>query len=258
MNIEVNSNADRIKSAIYRQQAVEYNRIVDEVAKQFWPKIGTANHIAFQAIDDAVEMMTDCGMMRQKVKVHAQKAIVEYHRYEFATWQHFKIMNDGRFALWQDLIGRAAVKMEPDIQKLHYSIKQVLDREHVENSEVMAQIQTGLALVTLSTMMFDILMESYQCHTMIDVAGMFMAGRLTAVERHWREVGEITGKQVMADVNLRDDKTCQLAVRVILERYQRADILNEAAGEALRLNPDVKVYVNEEDKSLFGNGKETE
>ena len=71
-------------------------------------------------------------------------------------------------------------------------------------------------------------------------------GRLTAVESNWKEVGEITGRQVMQDVNLRDDPTCQLGVQVILARYQSAEFLNEAAGEALRLNPEIEEkYLND-------------
>lgn len=246
--ISINSSSESIRAALYRQQKDDADRIANEMAEHFWPMIGTANHMAFQAIDDAVEMMKEAGMLRQKEKVHAQKAIVEYHRYEFAAYQHFKQINDGRFALWQDLIGRAAVKMEPDVIKLHYAIKQVIDRHGVKNSDVLAQIQTGLALVTLATMMFDELMNLYQPRTMINVTDMFKAGRLTSVERHWREVGEITGKRVMQDVNLRDDPTCQLGVRVILERYRSADILNEAAGEALRLNPEAWKYVSDEER----------
>ena len=253
MNININSTKEEVRTALIHQQAMDYQRIVDEVAKQFWPKIGTANHMAFQAIDDAVEMMTDAGMLRHQVKVHAQKAIVEYHRYEFATYQHFKIMEDGRYALWQDLIGRASVKMETDVMKLYYSIKQVMDRQGVKNSAVYAQIQTGLGLVTMATLMFDSLMEIYQSKTMICVADAFMAGRLTAVERHWKAVGELTGKTVCQDVNLRDDPNCNLAIRVIIDRYKAEDILNEAAGEALRLNPDAVGYIKDAQK-IFGNG----
>ena len=246
--ISINSTSESIGAALYRYLKDDADRIVNEIAEHFWSKIGTANQIAFLAIDDAVEMMREAGMLRQKEKVHAQKAIVEYHRYEFAAYQHFKNINDGRYALWQDLIGRAAVKMEPDVVKLHYAIKSVIDRNGVKHSDVLAQIQTGLALVTLATMMFDELMDLYQPRTMINVTDMFKAGRLTAVERHWREVGEITGKRVMQDVNLRDDPTCKLGVRVILERYRSADILNEAAGEALRLNPEAWIYVSDEER----------
>ena len=246
--ISINSTSESIRTALYRQQKDDADRIVNEMSEHFWPMIGTANQMAFQAIDDAVEMMKEAGMLREMEKVHALKAIVEYHRYEFAAYQHF---NDGRYALWQDLIGRAAEKMEPDVVKLYCSIKTVIDRHGVRQSDVLAQIQTGLALVTLATMMFDGLVNLYQPRTMINVTDRFKAYRLTSVERHWREVGEITGRRVMQDVNLRDDPTCQLGVRVILERFTSADILNEAAGEALRLNPEVLKYVTDEERERY-------
>ena len=242
----------RIARSVRSYQAMEAERLADEMAQHFWPMIGTANHMAFQAIDDAVEMMRETGMLRHKEKVHALRAVEEYHKYERAAYEHFMLIGGDRYALWQDLIGRAAVKMEPDVMKLHYAIKQKIDREGVGRSAVLAQIQTGLALVTLATLLFDTMMTTYQRQTMIDITSSFRAGRITAVESNWREVGELTGRQVMKDVNLRDDPTCQLAVRVILTRYQQADILNEAAGEALRLNPEAWKYASEEDLEVIG------
>lgn len=251
MNI-LNTNGNGIARSVYRHQVMDAERLADDLAKHFWPMIGTANHMAYQAIDDAVEMMRNAGMLRHKEKQHAMRAIAEYHRYERLTYEHFMAIGGDRFALWQDLIGRAAVKMEPDVMKLHYAIKQKIDKAGVADSAVLAQIQTGLALVTLATLLFDTMMVTYQRQTMVDITTAFRAGRLTAVENNWKSVGELTGRRVMQDVNLRDDPTCQLAIQVILARYQQADILNEAAGEALRLNPEAWKYASEEDKELMG------
>ena len=96
-----------------------------------------------------------------------------------------------------------------------------------------------MALVTLSTLMFDTMADRYQRQTPVRIAEYFKAGRLTGSENNWKALGDITGKQVLADINLRDDPACQLGVQVILTRYQSADFLNEAAGEALSLNPEI-------------------
>lgn len=52
----------------------------------------------------------------------------------------------------------------------------------------------------------------------------------------------------MKDVNLRDNEQCRLGVEMILQRYERADFLNEAAGVALRHNPDV---LSHEERKAF-------
>ena len=246
MNIQTNINKNGIAAAIYRAQVEQAEALSDDMAQKFWPMIGTANQTAFYAMDDAIEAMEEAGMMRQQVKVKAQKAMQEYERYDKAVKRHFHDIGDDRYYLWADLVARAAERLQPDVTKLYFAIKNKIDGGGVRNSVALAKIQTALALVTLSTLMFDTMAAQYQRQTMIRIAETFQGGRLTAVERLWKEVGDITGRQVMQDVNLRDDPTCMLGVQVILTRYQSAEFLNEAAGEALRLNPEIEEkYLND-------------
>lgn len=224
---------------LMRAENVKAEKLGDEVAKHFWPMIGTANQVAFQTIDEAVDMMREAGMLRQREKVMALKALDAYERYQKRAYDHFKEIDDDRYALWQDLIANAAVRLQPDIDRLFFAIKNVMDRQKVENSAVYAKIQTGLALVTLSTLMFDTMIEKYQRQTLVNITDAFLPGRMTAMESCWKAVGEITGRKVLQDVNLRDNEQCRLGIEVILNRYERADFLNEAAGVALRHNPDV-------------------
>ena len=233
-------------NAIYRQEIEQADALCDEMAQHFWPMIGTANQTAYLAMDDAIEAMRDCGMLRQQVKVKAMKAVDEYERYDKAVKQHFRELGDDRYYLWADLVARAADRLQPDVTKLFFAIKNKIDGQRVRNSVALAKVQTALALVTLSTLMYDIMAAQYQRQTMLRIAETFRGGRLTAVESLWKAVGDITGRQVMQDVNLRDDPQCQLGVQVILARYQSAEFLNEAAGEALRLNPEIEEkYLND-------------
>jgi hypothetical protein len=126
------------------------------------------------------------------------------------------------------------------VQKLYFAIKNKIDAGRCKNSVALAKIQTGVALVTLATLMYDTMEQQYQRKTMISICSSFRGGRLTAVEQNWKAVGELTGKCVMQDVDLRDDEACRLGVEVILQRYQSAAFINDAAGEALELNPEFK------------------
>ena len=249
--IRTNSSVWDIRRAMLIQQHDRYEELQDEMAKQFWSMIGTANQVAYMAIDDAVEQMRETGMLKQKQKQKAMKALEEYHRYERNAYEHFREVGMDRYAFWQDFVGRAAEKLQPDVQRLHYAIKNVIDRAGVRNSETMASIQTGVALVTLSTLMFDTMAEKFQRQTMGDVGMIFRGGRMTAVERNWLEVADVTGRQVIKDVNLRDDPQCQLGINVILTRYQSADFLNEAASEALRVNPAICEQLTDEEKESY-------
>lgn len=213
--------------------------LYNEMAQHFWPMIGTANQCAYLAMDEAIEAMQQAGIFRQQVKRDAQRAIAEFHKYERLCTKHFKENQDERFFLWQDLIGRAADKLQPDVQKLFFAIKNKIDKFSVPNAVALAKIQTAMAMVSLANLMFDEMAHKFQKQTPVRIAESFKAGRLTACESYWRVVGYLTGKQVLANIDLSNDPACQLGVKVILTRYQAADFLNEAAGEALSLNPEI-------------------
>lgn len=248
MKITTRQNRESIANCLYQYEAERAEALCDEMAQRFWPIIGTANQCAFVAIDDAMEAMYDAGMMRQQVKQKAMKAMQEYERYDKAAQRHFAELGDDRYYLWSDLVCRGAELLQPDVTKLYYAVKQRIDEKRCPNSVALAKIQTALALVTLSTLMYDTLAAQFQRQTMVRIAETFRGGRLTAVENNWKAVGDLTGRQVMQDVNLRDDPQCMLGVQVLLARYQSAEFLNEAAGVALSLNPEIeKKYVTDKE-----------
>lgn len=235
--------------SLMRQQAQQAEDVIEEMAKNFWPMIGTANQCAYNAIDEAVEAMKECGMWKQQAKVKALKALEEYEKYDKAVHRHFDACDNDRYWLWADLVSRAAEKLEPDVQKLYFAVKNVIDEKRCKNSAALAKIQTALALVTLSTLMFDTMAAQFQRRTMVPIANTFRGGRLSAVESCWKAVADITGRQTMQDVNLQDNDQCRLGVEVILTRYQSAEFLNVAAGEALKLNPDCEKYIKDKKES---------
>ena len=156
--------------------------VMDAMAKNFWPMIGTANQVAYTAIEDAVDAMKEAGMWRQQEKVKAQKAIDEFHKYEHQAWVHFTELGDDRYPLWQDLVGRAAQKLEPDILKLYFAIKNQIDKARVPNADVLAKIQVGVAMTTLATLMYDTLEAQFQSQTVINLRQAFCGGRITVTE----------------------------------------------------------------------------
>ena len=243
--IRTQQTSNSIAMSLYAGQQTKAEQLFDEMAKAFWPMIGTANQCAYLAIDDAVEALQEAGMLRQQVKVKAQAAIKEFNRYEKAVFNHFQQMGDDRYYLWADMVSRAADGLEGDVQKLYFAIKNVLDKNGAADSEVHAKIQTATALVELAVLLYDTMAQKFQCQTMVPIAHYFDGGRLTAVKNNWKAVGYLTGRKVLPNIDLNSDKMCHMAVRVILTKYQRAEFLNEAAGEALRLNPDMEKYANE-------------
>ena len=248
MKINTQQSVEALRMGIAIAEHEKADAVIEKMAQSFWPMIGTANQAAYMAIDDAVEKMRECGMLRQQAKVHAQQALKHYQAYEKAAYDHYHQIGDDRYGLWQDLVGRAALKLQPDIMRMYFAIKNVIDRAGVGNSDALAQIQTGVALITTATMMFNTMVEQFQRLTTMPIRRHFIGGRLTAVESHWKMVGEVTGRQVMKDVNLRDDPACQMGIKVLLNRYADATFLNESAGEAIRINPAIWHHLDEKER----------
>jgi len=64
-SIQTTQTVDGIIGSIYRQQERQGEMVLDAMAKNFWPMIGTANQVAYTAIEDAVDSMKEAGMWRQ-------------------------------------------------------------------------------------------------------------------------------------------------------------------------------------------------
>lgn len=243
--IATQQNTNNIISSLYKGQQEKAQEVFEDMSKVFWSMQGTANQVAYLAMDDAVDYLQRVGMMRQQIKVKALKALQEFRKYEKAVYQHFKVSDDDRFYLWSDMTSRAADNLQGDVDKLYFSIKGVIDRYNVKDSEVHAKIQTASALIDLSVLMFDTMVQRYQSQTIVPIAGAFSGGKLSAVQSNWREVAHLTGRKVLPAIDLNQDKTCHLAIKVILTKYQQAEFLNDAAAEALRLNPNCMNYIHD-------------
>ena len=50
------------------QQIEQAEGLKEEMAKHFWPIIGTANQVAYMAMDDAVESMKADGLFKHQEK----------------------------------------------------------------------------------------------------------------------------------------------------------------------------------------------
>ena len=55
--IRTNITSADMKMAVMRYNAQQADRVQDEMAQHFWVMIGTANQVAYMAIEDAVEAM---------------------------------------------------------------------------------------------------------------------------------------------------------------------------------------------------------
>ena len=121
MNISTTYSPYSLSQSLARIELNKAEDLYNEMAQHFWPMIGTANQCAYLAMDAAIDAMQEAGIFRQQVKRDAQRAVEEFHKYERLCLHHFKEIEDERFYLWQDLVGHAADKLQPDVEKLFFA-----------------------------------------------------------------------------------------------------------------------------------------
>lgn len=221
-------------------------RLHQEADKTFWPMIGTVNQIAANATIDAYDLLCEHNLIRQAIKKPANRTIELWNRYQ----HHSKQFLGERWYLWNDVVNIASNNIQPDILKLHIAIKQVMDRYNVSDSDIRSAVHISQTLLELAVMFFDTFLDKFQSQTFLNISKDFTFARLIDMQKCWipvtRHFSHYNGF-----INLNDDPNIKLAIEVILARFAKSDFINDAAGRAMHLNPDMAKYAPEEDKKYF-------
>lgn len=235
-------NSSYIEAISFEQAEKVFNNL----QYHFWPLIGTSNQVAIQSIYEAIDLMEEVGWIKQAIKPLVRRAERCITAYE----QRMRAAHGDRFFLIQDLATRASHKLEHDVFNLYMAIKQTLDRNNIPDSKIRSKVNMSCTLLELSIEFFNSTVGYYQQQTPIDIKSVFLDARLDALCRTWNAINDNLPK-FNGFVDLNKDDNIKLSMKVILAKYQRADFLNEAAREALQLNPDMAKYAAPEDLHVF-------
>jgi len=225
------------------------DHLIEGLGKTFSVTIGTINQIAENAIDTAVDAIIEAGLNNFAIKMYINKVYEDFSHYKK---KHCRMLGDRNY-LWQDMTRLAADSIEPDVLKLKYSIKSVLDKNNIDRSGLRADVFTADALIQTAVSSYDHLVGAFQKQTLWKIDCDFRHARLIKAQRAWAYISkfmEYTGKREV-DINLNTDPQCELAMKIIINRFTNHDFLNDSAGEALRLNPMMSKYAKEAERHLF-------
>lgn len=226
-----------------QQKALELRNKADF---HFWPLVGTANQIAGNAFFDAYDLLSEKDLLRQDIKKSANSTKEDWDRYQKTSR---KELGD-RWYLWQDVVNIASNNIHSDVIKLHMSIKRAMDRDRVSDTDVRSIVHLTQTLLELAVMFFDSYIGNYQSQTFLDISKDFRFARLSAMQKRWMPVTRHFSR-CKGVVDLNEDSDIKLGISVIITRFSTADFINDAAGKAMHLNPQMAVYANEEDKKYF-------
>lgn len=221
-------------------------KLHDEMELKFPPLIGTANQLAANAFYDTYDLLVERGLVRQALKTPVNKTASDWERYQSASKRYF----GDRWYLLQDVVTIATNDLAGDTFKLGMSIKQVMDKHRIKDSDICSSVHLTQTLLDIAVGYYDVFVGRYQSKTCLDITKDIsfvrlgdMQKRFMPVTRHFSHCNGI--------VDLNTDPTIRLGVKILTKYIMDGDIINEAARKAMHLNPDMAKYAKEEHKHYF-------
>lgn len=215
--------------------------------------VGTANQCAYAAIADAYDALDGARLIHHAIKRHAPKCVLSCDSY----YRNQRSFLGKRTSLWSDMACIAAHHLQPEIERLYSAINQRIEthlqemgyRDNIPTF-IRAHIYTAQALTDIAVSLFDGTVRKYQSQIDLNITSEIAFMRLADVKHHWGEVVKAVS-HVPGRVDLNDDPDIQKAVEDLTLRYQEPGFVNDAAGEAIRLNPSAKKYLSPEEIIRF-------
>lgn len=229
--------------------------------------LSIVNAVAGNAMADAVFQLQKTKHWRMNVKHHANRA---KKAYEAAEHKLAKLMNQ-RQCLFYDYVDIAEETLKGDIMKLYYSLKNLYDKHHVEESSLAAsvaaaRIMLGYACRNYDDLEHDIdaeiekrlgnyIMQHPACgisRLMINrgrsqhVGKYFCFLRLGDVLHHWHIVAEAICPDP-DECGLNTDPDVLLAMKVIDTRFCDENLVNRIKHKALGMQePEMQALILKE------------
>lgn len=184
------------------------------------------NDICCGLVIDAMEKMKKSKYYRHKAKQYVNKIDIERRNYE-------KMMNKivekaGKSEYFANSNERFSEGVVDDITRLHFAFKQVFDREHLDDSSLLAYVETARTLCEFSCKCTDKRMEE-----MARIGAEFkntplLYLRMTKLSKLLDEVMDTfkPGKKINLDI-----EECQRALDVVMLKMGDIDAIANAINE---------------------------
>lgn len=186
------------------------------------------NDIAHSSAFDLMAYMKKQPIYRHEIKKIVNTLEKELKKYT-SLMKRISTTKDGLF--YADICDNMTDLIGDDISKLEYSIKNALDKEKIENSLMLAKIETARCLSWGACINLDMRERDIRKEISVDLSQM----RLTPIARQIEKLSTILYERKKRTVDFNQDKNCLLAFRIIqkklLNGHKIADCINRAAGE---------------------------
>lgn len=232
------------RTTIKVQAFEEYTEITDKhretfnhISSLFHTIIGGTNDVANSIMLDAINEIKKAGLLKQKVKKMCKAAVERYSVFDKKNMEDMRNSNIDKRQFYMDFLDSVDKRTKNDVFILRQSVKRLLDKNNINNSDLKSFILTAHALLIFSIELFDRFIDT--CPP-INLGKTYQDARLTPVKNAWEQVEEILCPECK-DINLTKDKDCKLAMEILETKLVSEQGINESGMEALNLNPDAQL-----------------
>ena len=233
----------------FRQNMTE---IYEDICKRAYATIIPFDLLVIMLADDAIDLIRDRGLYRQKVKQQLRIVEAEADQFKKATRLALSRRQDGlgenRFLLVQNMGNEMLRRLEPDIFKLRMSVKSFLDKNRQPDSEFRSHVILADIMLDFSVQLFNEFFEAYHKRTSARFHYDFTPARLSASHTAWHTALNILFHD-SPSLDLNKDANTVLAYRVINARLANGDLINESGITAMGYDSEYVKILEEEKRN---------
>ena len=237
-NFKANTKVQVFKE--YTEITEKHRETFNHISSLFHTIIGGTNDVANSIMLDAINEIKKAGLLKQKVKKMCKAAIERYSIFEKQNMGDMKNAEINKQQLYMDFLDSVDKRTRNDIFILRQSVKRLLDKNAIENSDLKSFILTAHALLIFSIELFDRFIDTCPPCPPINLGKTYRDARLTSVKNAWEQVENIICPDCK-EINLTKDKDCKLAMEILETKLVSEQGINESGMEALNLNPDAQL-----------------
>lgn len=241
-NFKSNTNVQVFKE-YYGGITDEHRELFNHISSLFHTIIGGTNDTANSVMLDAICEIKKAGYYKQKVKMLCNAAVERYKVFERLNMNDMRNAETDKRQLYMDFLDSVNERVKNDIFILRQSIKRLLDKKNIQNSDLKSFILTAHTLITFSIELFDRFIETCPKCPPINLGKTYRDARLIGVEQAWEQVEEILCPDAK-NIDLTKDKDCKLALEILETKFVSEQGINQSGMEALNLNPDVQLELD--------------
>lgn len=235
------------RTTIKVQVFKEYTEITDKhretfnrISALFHTIIGGTNDVANSVMLDAIHEIDKAGLYKQKVKKMCKTAVKRYEVFNKKNMDDMKNSEIDKRKLYMDFLDSVDERTKNDVFILRQSVKRLLDKNAIENSDLKSYILTTHALLIFSIELFDKFVSTCPPCPPINIAKTYRDASLTPVKQAWADVENILCPDCK-NIDLTKDKDCRLAFEILETKLVSEQGINESGMEALNLNPNAQL-----------------